>query len=80
MYEFPVKKEQNPPPPGGGRGGYHGRKIKVVGSRASRSAVFRENSKWWTNEEGHCKTLKKEGRAFRNIGKIYIIIYICLDL
>ena len=28
-----------------------------------------------SGEEGHCKTLKKEGRAFRNIGKIYITIY-----
>ena len=25
-----------------------------------------------SGEEGHCKTLKKEGLAFRNIGKIYI--------
>ena len=31
-----------------GGGGDHGGKIKVVGSRAARSAVFRENSKWWT--------------------------------
>ena len=38
---FPVKKELNPPP--WGKSWSQGRS-----SRAARSAVFRENSKWWT--------------------------------
>ena len=40
IYEFPVKKETYPPLPGADHGPIAGLLI--------RSAVFRENSKWWT--------------------------------
>ena len=56
MYKFPVKKEPNPSP--------WGRSCaQDKSSRAARSAVFKENSKWWTkihtrlSEEHHSKIL-----------------------
>ena len=41
IYEFPVKKEQNPPPLARSC-------AQDKSSWAARSAVFRDNSKWWT--------------------------------
>ena len=43
MYEFPVKKKGAKSSPGGRSW------AQDKTSRAARSAVLRENSKWWTN-------------------------------
>ena len=47
---YPVKKEQNPPPWGRSW-------AQDKSSRVARSAVFRENSKWWTKILSHSTDL-----------------------